>query len=36
MENEEKVDEVEGEVEKVDGQPVHAPFAASNPPPQSP
>jgi len=36
MENEEKVDEVEGEGENVEGQPGQAPFAGDNPPTQPP
>jgi len=36
MENEEKVEEVEGEVENVEGQPAQASFAGDNLPPQQP
>jgi hypothetical protein len=36
MNDDEKVDELEGEVEAVEGQPTQAPFAADNPPPQPP
>lgn len=36
MDNEEKVENVDGDVDKVEDQPSQAPFAAENPPPQPP
>ena len=36
MDDEEKVDEVGGEVESVEGEPAQAPFGADNPPAQQP
>jgi hypothetical protein len=36
MDDNEKVDEGEGGIEAVEGQPTQAPFAAENPPPQPP
>ncbi len=36
MENEENIEEVEGDVENVEGQPAQTPFAADSQPPQQP